>query len=149
MVSFLTLAEGTEVVDRFGRPVGTVARVLVHEAGFDGLILKTRSGRRFVDAPEVRRISSGAVALGITVSDVQDPGADAVRRYGVPEARSGRTEVTEADRDAAVACLKRAFVDDHLTVDELAERVGSAHAAEGLDELDRAVAGLPLSGRSL
>jgi hypothetical protein len=66
-VSFLTLEPGTAVVDRFGK--------------------------RFVDAPEVRRISGGAVTLGVTVAD----------------ARHGRTQVTEADRDEAIDCLERAY----------------------------------------
>ena len=149
MTSFLTLGEGTPVVDRFGRPVGGVDRVLLLEGGgfdggFDGLIVKTRAGRRFVDAPEVRRISAGAVALGITVDDVENPGAGASRRYGVPEARYDRTDVTEADRDAVIACLKQAFVDDRLSADELGDRVVVAHTAEALEDLDSAVAGLSL-----
>jgi hypothetical protein len=45
-VSFLTLEAGTSVVDRFGKPVGTVDRVLVFEGGgFDGSIVRTRAGR--------------------------------------------------------------------------------------------------------
>jgi hypothetical protein len=73
-MSFLTLDPGTSVVDRFGRPVGEVQRVLLHEDGaFDGIIVRTPAGRRFVDAPEVRRISRGAVMLGITVVEVEHP----------------------------------------------------------------------------
>jgi hypothetical protein len=45
-------------VDRFGQPVGAVKRTLVLEGGgFDGIIVETDAGKRFVDAPEVRRIS--------------------------------------------------------------------------------------------
>jgi hypothetical protein len=58
--SFLTLQPGTAVVDRFGAHAGEVDRVLLLDGGgFDGIVVSTRVGRRFVDAPEVRRISGG------------------------------------------------------------------------------------------
>ena len=139
--SFLTLERGTRVVDRFGQPVGEVERVLLLDGdGFDGLIVDTEAGDRFVDAPEVRRIAGGAVTLGITVGDVERP--EEAGRYGVPAARHDRTEVTEADRDAAIDALKRAFVAGALSVEGLSERVGIAHVAEELVELDGALAGL-------
>jgi hypothetical protein len=141
--SFLTLERGTPVVDRFGEPVGEIHRVLILDGGgFDGVIVRTPAGRRFVDAPEVRRIAGGAVTLGITVADVATPGADGPRMYGVPAARIGRTEVTEADRDEAVECLKRAYVRDDLTTDDLGDRVAVVHLAETLEALDDAVTGL-------
>jgi hypothetical protein len=139
-VSFLTLEAGTSVVDRFGKPVGTVDRVLVFEGGgFDGIIVRTRAGRRFVDAPEVRRLSGGAVTLGVTCNDVEEPGPDCARCYGVPVARHDRTEVTEADRDEVIEALKAAYVTDVLTTDQLGDRVAIAHVAETLDELDAAL----------
>jgi hypothetical protein len=139
--SFLTLEPGTPVVDRFGCPVGAVRRVLLLETGgFDGIIVSTRAGARFVDAPEVRRISGGAVTLGIAVADVESPAAGGPGAYGVPEARHDRTDVTEADRDEAIDCLKRAYVRDELTTQELAERVAVAHVAEKLEQLDTALA---------
>jgi Domain of unknown function (DUF1707) len=144
--SFLNLEPGTPVVDRFGRCVGHVHRVLVLETGgFDGIVVKTDAGTRFVDAPEVRRISAGAVTLGITANDVVNPGPHARRRYGMPAARYDRVDVTEADRDEAIECLKRAYCRDELTTDELAERVGIAHVAVTLDELDAAVADVSIS----
>jgi hypothetical protein len=89
-VSFLTLEEGTRVVDRFGRAAGEVERVLLFQrGGFDGMVVRTRSGARFVDAPEMRRIAGG-VTLGITVDEVGHAAADDQRRYGVPAARYGR-----------------------------------------------------------
>jgi uncharacterized membrane protein len=144
--SYLTVAPGTAVVDRFGQPVGKVDRVLIHAEGtFDGVIVSTRAGRRFVDAPEVRRISIRAVTLGVAAVDVENPGSEASsRRYGVPAARWDRTEVTEADRDAAIEALKAAFVTDELDADELGRRVEIAHGAETLDRLDAALAGLSL-----
>jgi hypothetical protein len=124
--SFLTLEPGTPVVDRFGRPVGEMERVLLLEGGgFDGIIVRTRVGRRFVDAPEVRRISRGAVTLGTTVDEVESPATGDARVHGVPAARYGRTEVTEADRDAVIEALKGSYVRDELTTDALGERVAS------------------------
>ena len=135
--SFLTLEPGTPVVDRFGRPVGEVRRVLLHElGGFDGIVVRTRAGKRFVDAPEVRRISQGAVTLGITVDEVEVPATDRKGRDGVPAARNDRSDVTEADRDAVIDALKRAYVRDDLTTDELGERVAIVHVAETLNHLD-------------
>jgi hypothetical protein len=142
-ISFLTLEPGSPVVDRFGRPAGDVRRVLLHEdGGFDGIIVRTPAGRRFVDAPEVRRISQGAVTLGITVDELEHPAVDRRGRDGVPAARHDRTEVTEADRDAVIDALKRAYVRDDLTTEELGERVAIAHLAETLDRLDAVLSDL-------
>ena len=144
--SFLTLQPGTPVVDRFGHAVGTVDRVLVLQTGgFDGIVVRTDAGTRFVDAPEVRRIALGAVTLGITVDDVVNPGPSARRIYGMPEARYDRVDVTEADRDEAIECLKRAYCRDELTTDQLADRVGVVHVAATLDELDAALADVSIS----
>jgi Domain of unknown function (DUF1707) len=112
---------------------------LLEGGGFDGIIVRTRIGKRFVDAPEVRRISQGAVSLGITVADVECPAAEARQTYGLLTARHDRTEVTEADRDEVIDSLKRAYVSDELSTDELAKRVAVAHVAETLDELDAAL----------
>jgi hypothetical protein len=120
-----------------------VERVLVLEdQEFDGLIVHCAAGKRFIDAPEVRRISQGAVTLGITVADVDCAADGRPRFYGVPEARYDRSDATEADRDEAIALLKRAFVEDLLSVDELGERVSTVHLAVTLEQLDEAVAGL-------
>lgn len=138
--SFLTLERGTPVVDRFGRPAGDVRRVLLHSNGmFDGLIVRTRAGSRFVDAPEVRRVSRGTVVLGITMDEVERPTGDRQGRDGVPGAGHGRTALTEADRDAVIDALKQAYVADELTTDELADRVVLAHEAASLDDLDAAL----------
>ena len=79
------------------------------------------------------------MTLGIAVADVESPSTDGRRVYGVPEARHDRTEVTEADRDQAIDCLKRAYVRDELTTDQLAERVAIAHEARRLEQLDAAL----------
>jgi Domain of unknown function (DUF1707) len=144
--SYLTLAVGTLVVDRFGQPLGEVERVLLHaDETFDGIIVRTPVGRRFIDAPEVRRLSARAVTLGIAAGDVECPATDTKYRRGrVPGARWDRTQATEADRDAVVDSLKVAFVRDELSVDELAHRVEAAHVAERLDQLDAVLADLSL-----
>jgi PRC-barrel domain protein len=66
-VSFLTLPAGTPVFASDGTEVGTVARVLADSgtAIFDGVIITTGDGYRFVDAPEVARITAGGVRLTI------------------------------------------------------------------------------------
>lgn len=142
--SYLTLAAGTVVVDRFGQRLGRVERVLLHTGGsFDGIIVRTRVGARFVDAPEVRRISTEAVVLGIAASDVESPDIDPRHgRDGIPGARWDRTAATEADRDAVVNALKLAFVTDEVTVEQLAQRVEAAHMAQTLEQLDAAVSDL-------
>jgi hypothetical protein len=69
--------------------VGEVERVLFLETGgFDGIIVRTGAGKRFVDAPEVRRISGGAVTLGVAVADVEQPGTAARRVHGEPRGQA-------------------------------------------------------------
>ena len=142
--SYLTLEPGTEVTDRFGCHVGAVDRVIVHDGGtFDGVVVQTPEGRRFVDAPEVRRISAGDVTLGVAAEDVLNPAGVTERVYGIVAAgHDGRTGATEADRDAVIERLKQAYVEDTLSTEGLERRVGLAHRATSLDELDEAVAGL-------
>jgi hypothetical protein len=133
-VSYLTLERGTAVVDRFGAKVGHVERVLTLTGPFfDGLIVSTRAGSRFVDAPEIRHISAGVVELTITCEDCEVPGPKS--REGPPAARWGRVEVDEADRREAIDALKRAYVDDRLTAHELGDRFEAAYGALTLDEL--------------
>jgi hypothetical protein len=123
--SYLTLERGAPVVDRFGAPVGRVERVLTLSGPFfDGLIVSTRAGSRFVDAPEVRRIQTNMVELSITCADCEAPGLTSP--VGVPAARWGRTESTETDRREAIEALKYAYVHDRLTAHELGDRFEAA-----------------------
>jgi hypothetical protein len=136
--SYLTLEPGTPVIDRFGESVGAVERVLTLTGPyFDGIIVKTRAGSRFVDAPEVRRIYTDVVELSITCADCEAPGLTTVD--GVPEAAWGRTELTEEDVHEAVDALKRAYVDDRLSAHELGDRCEAAYNATTLDELQRLI----------
>lgn len=64
-ISYKVLEHGTPVVDRDGGEVGVVREVLENKAEhiFDGLVLDTPAGQRFVDAPEVARIAERRVTL--------------------------------------------------------------------------------------
>ena len=66
-ISYKVLEAGTPVVDRDGGEVGVVREVLENRAEhiFDGLVLDTPGGRRFVDAPEVARIAERRVTLAL------------------------------------------------------------------------------------
>jgi hypothetical protein len=114
------------------------------DGSFDGIIVRTRAGPRFVDAPEVRRIAYGAVVLGITLADLEEPDLAAMGRQGVPAAGYASDRITEADRDAAITVLKRAFVRDLLSTDELGDRVAAAHVARMPEELDAVIADIEL-----
>jgi hypothetical protein len=71
-ISYDVLRRGTPVVDREGEEVGTVHEVLdnAREHIFDGIVVSTRDGRRFVDAPEVARITERRVTLTIDAAAV-------------------------------------------------------------------------------
>ena len=142
--SYLTLEPGAEVTDRFGCLVGELERVIVHDGGtFDGLVVQTAEGTRFVDAPEVRRITPDDVTLGVAVEDVLNPAGVTQRVYGIVAAgHEDRTLATEADRDAVIERLKQAYVEDTLSTEGLEQRVVVAHKARSLDDLDEAVADL-------
>lgn len=71
-ISYKVLEPGTPVLDRDGGEVGTVRDILENEAEhiFDGLVLDTPAGQRFVDAPEVDRITARAVTLRLDAQGV-------------------------------------------------------------------------------
>ncbi len=71
-ISYKVLERGTPVVDRDGGEVGVVHDVLENQAEhiFDGLVLDTPAGQRFVDAPEVARITARAVTLTLDAEGV-------------------------------------------------------------------------------
>jgi hypothetical protein len=66
-IGYKVLPRGTPVHASDGVLVGTVHRVLDNQREhiFDGIVLKTREGLRFVDAPEVARIAERRVTLAI------------------------------------------------------------------------------------
>jgi hypothetical protein len=72
-ISYKALRRGTKVRAADGTDVGTVRRVQdnVRENIFDGIVVETRSGLRFVDAPEVAHIAERAVTLTISADEVR------------------------------------------------------------------------------
>ena len=81
-ISYQALPRGVPVVTSDDVQIGTVQKVLdnAREHIFDGIVVKTEKGERFVDAPEVARITERQVTLNI------DAGAAAE----LPPPRTGR-----------------------------------------------------------
>jgi hypothetical protein len=77
-IGYKVLPRGTPVVFKDGVELGAVHRVRdnAREHIFDGIVVKTRSGRVFVDAPEVERIAERRVTLNITSEQ-----ADAIEQF--------------------------------------------------------------------
>lgn len=73
-IGFKVLPKGTPVLASDGQQVGTVAKVLdnVREHIFDGIVIATDDGRRFVDAPEVAEITNRKVVLTIDAAAAAD-----------------------------------------------------------------------------
>jgi hypothetical protein len=70
-ISYLALPRGVPVFSSDDVEVGTVHRALdnAREHIFDGIVIKTADGRRFVDAPEVARITNRRVVLAIDAAE--------------------------------------------------------------------------------
>jgi hypothetical protein len=73
-ISFRLLGRGTPVWTSDEHEIGTVDNVLAtdREDIFDGIVILTGDGRRFVDAPEVARIAERRVTLTITQAEARD-----------------------------------------------------------------------------
>ena len=73
-ISYKVLRRGTPVYGSDGVQVGTVRRVQdnARENIFDGIVMDTGKGRRFVDAPEVARVAERGVTLTITSVEAAD-----------------------------------------------------------------------------
>ncbi len=96
-ISYKVLERGTPVVDRDGGELGTVREVLENKAEhiFDGLVLDTPAGQRFVDAPEVARIAERRVTLVLDAEGAaglpeRDPAGGATFRANVRGGRLSR-----------------------------------------------------------
>jgi hypothetical protein len=70
-IAYTALKRGTPVRSADGVEVGTVRRAqgTGREHIFDGIVMDTKDGKRFVDAPEVARIAERAVTLTITAAE--------------------------------------------------------------------------------
>jgi hypothetical protein len=73
-IGYQALPRGVPVVSSEGIEVGTVQRVLdnAREHIFDGIVIRTPEGDRFVDAPEVARIAERRVTLSITAHEARE-----------------------------------------------------------------------------
>jgi hypothetical protein len=73
-IGYKVLTRGTPVRTSDGVQIGTVRRVQdnAREHIFDGIVIDTSGGRRFVDAPEVARIFERAVLLTITAEEAKE-----------------------------------------------------------------------------
>jgi hypothetical protein len=72
--SYLTLAEGTPVFSADGQRIGVVGHVLADADAdvFDGIVIDTRPGTRFADAPEVDRIHERGVVLTLDAREAEN-----------------------------------------------------------------------------
>jgi Mrp family chromosome partitioning ATPase len=73
-IGYQALPRGVPVHAADGPRVGTVRQVLdnAREHIFDGIVIDTPDGRRFVDAPEVARIAERRVTLTITAAEAAE-----------------------------------------------------------------------------
>lgn len=67
-ISYRVLAKGTPVETADGEEIGRVKRVLEVRAKdvFDGVVIRTRDGDRFVDADEIDRLYENAMVLNLS-----------------------------------------------------------------------------------
>ena len=72
-ISYIVLPEDTPVWSSDGQKLGEVKRVLADTDNdiFDGLIVDTPNGDRFVDAPNVDALYERAVVLELSAADAQ------------------------------------------------------------------------------
>ncbi len=92
-IAYAALAVGTAVCDRDGHQVGSVKKILAVEEEdiFDGLVIATPHGTRFIDAPDIAHIAERRVDLKLTGKEVasQPEHEEGIPTYHVEE-RSGR-----------------------------------------------------------
>jgi len=95
-IGYQALPRGVPVHASDGALVGRVHRVLdnAREHIFDGIVIDTPGGRRFVDAPEVAKIFERAVHLTITAEEAaalpEQPSAMADRMRNAGTVRRAR-----------------------------------------------------------
>jgi hypothetical protein len=73
-IGYKALPRGVPVHTSDGAQLGIVHRVLdnAREHIFDGIVVSTPDGRRFVDAPEVARIAERRVTLTIDAAEASE-----------------------------------------------------------------------------
>jgi hypothetical protein len=72
-ISYIVLNEGTPVYSSDDQRLGDVKRILADTGAdiFDGLIVDTEDGDRFVDAPNVASLYEHAVVLTLSADDAR------------------------------------------------------------------------------
>ena len=97
-IAYTALVPATPVFSSDGEQIGFAERALADEGAdiFDGLVIETPSGERFVDAPQVDAIYERAVVLKLT--------AEQARALSEPEPAPAVIDVepdvpVEVDRD--------------------------------------------------
>ena len=94
-IAYRALASGTPVYDSQGLKIGNVRSVLAveEEDVFDGLIIITAHGTRFIDAPDIAHIAERRVDLKLTEAGVanQPEHEEGTPSYHL-EAPSGRRQ---------------------------------------------------------
>jgi hypothetical protein len=108
-IAYTVLAEDTPVYSSDGVKLGTVKRVLADAEAdiFDGLIVDTRDGDRFVDAPNATELYERAVVLSLASDDAHhmpEPTASPAYMEPTPDDIAGDTR-----GDTIAHQLKRAW----------------------------------------
>jgi sporulation protein YlmC with PRC-barrel domain len=90
-IAYTALQPGTPVQTRDGRQFATVQGVLVDEkvSVFDGIVVETAEGRRFVDADQVGSIYTSCVRTTLSQEQAADlPQPDASNMIDIKPVRS-------------------------------------------------------------
>jgi hypothetical protein len=109
-ISYEALPTGTPVLAASGAELGTVAHVLAdaHLDFFDGLVIRTRHGIRFVGRDSIDVITAARVTTTIATEDPAElPKPDGEPIYEV--------ESLQATGDSITATLARLFGREHWT----------------------------------
>ena len=83
-ISYQVLRRGTPVKSSDGVQLGTVRRVeeAAREHIFDGIVIDTEDGKRFVDAPEVARIAERWVTLTFPAAEAGEHLQEVGSKFG-------------------------------------------------------------------
>jgi len=109
-ISYEALATGTKVVSAAGTEIGTVAHVLAdeHLDLFDGIVVRTHHGIRFIDRDLVDTITTGMVTTTIADADIDTlPKPDGEPIYEVDAIQGEGSSLTDR--------LGRLFGREHWT----------------------------------
>lgn len=91
-IAYSALPSGVPLLDSSGNEFGTVDRVLEipEEDLFDGIVVRTAAGSRFVDADQVVEITTHYVRCSVTSSEAET----------LPEPAGGPVYRADAQKDA-------------------------------------------------